>query len=150
MSTPSEPEDNWQEGPGDGWWRGSDGNWYPPGDGSDKQPEILPPPPPPPPSPDPAPHNQPEPILPEPPAPQSAVPDSQPEPEAPISDRIAALSKLGDLYEKGLLSDAEFAAAQAELLAESSPDVAGGRPESNSSSSRLGLIAVSVSLRLLR
>lgn len=118
MSTPSKPEDNWQEGPGDGWWRSADGNWYPAEDRPGKQPEPAPPPPPPP---DPARQNRPESTLPEPPASQSAAPDSQGEPRVAVPDRIAALSKLGDLHEKGLLSDAEFAAAKAEMLPDASP-----------------------------
>ena len=50
------------------------------------------------------------------PADMEAAPQQAPAPAAPQEDRIEQLSRLGDLHEKGVLTDQEFAAEKAKLL----------------------------------
>lgn len=49
------------------------------------------------------------------PPPEEYAPPPEQEPEV---DMVAELQKLGDLHESGVLTDEEFAAAKAKLLAE--------------------------------
>jgi hypothetical protein len=50
------------------------------------------------------------------PAPQAAAPAAAPAPAAPAADPIEQLERLGELRDKGLLTDAEFAEQKAKLL----------------------------------
>lgn len=52
-----------------------------------------------------------------PPQPQYAPPPAPPAPAASSTDRISALKELGELKAQGILTEAEFAAEKAKILA---------------------------------